>query len=288
MSARLSPNDCVAVIAGGGTLPIEIADLLKRDQQRTLVIVAKGEADEKDFPGIDRIALQLEEFSGLISVLKRHAVTHVVMAGTIQRRPKFTALKLNFHVVRSALSAATALARGDNALLRFLINYLEGAGFSVIGVQDLLPQLVVGEGVLTDTRPSRRDELNIDAAVQAAKAIGDLDIGQAAVSIGGRVIALEGIEGTDGLLERTVELRRHGRLARAKGGVLAKCAKPGQELRADLPTIGPHTVMAAVKAGLSGIAVEANRTLLLEREKTLELANARKVFIVSRVLESER
>ena len=112
-----------------------------------------------------------------------------------------------------------------------------------------------------------------------AKAIGALDIGQAAIAIGGRAIALEGVEGTHGLLERTLELRGHGRLAGKTRGVLVKCAKPGQELRADLPSIGPQTVEAAHAAGLAGIAVEAGRSLILEGPVVLARANALGLFV---------
>ena len=120
---------------------------------------------------------------------------------------------------------------------------------------------------------------DIEAAHAAAKAIGALDIGQAAIAIGGRTIALEGVEGTHGLLERTLELRGHGRLAGKTRGVLVKCAKPGQELRADLPSIGPQTVEAAHAAGLAGIAVEAGRSLILEGPVVLARANALGLFV---------
>src|SRR5690606_8572029 len=136
----------------------------------------------------------------------------------------------------------------------------EKAGIEVIGVHELLPEIVVEARCYTSRLPGRQDWRDISAALEAARAIGTLDIGQAAIAIGGRAIALEGIEGTDGLLQRTVGLRDHGRLAGASGGVLAKCAKPQQELRADLPAIGPRTVVDAARAGLSGIVLQAGRT----------------------------
>ena len=105
-----------------------------------------------------------------------------------------------------------------------------------------MPDLLAGEGVMTRAKPTAADRKDLAAAFAAAKAIGALDIGQAAVAIGGRAIALEGVEGTDGLLARARALRSHGRLAGKKRGVIVKCAKPGQELRADLPAIGPQTV----------------------------------------------
>ncbi|RVD62782.1 LpxI family protein, partial [Mesorhizobium sp. M4A.F.Ca.ET.029.04.2.1] len=129
---------------------------------------------------------------------------------------------------------------------------LEKRGIKVVGAHEIVPELLAGKGPLTQAEPSKADWRDIEAARVAAKAIGALDIGQAAIAIGGRAIALEGIEGTNGLLERTRQLRDHGRLAGKTRGVLVKCAKPGQELRADLPTIGPRTVEAAQEAGLAG------------------------------------
>jgi DUF1009 family protein len=93
-------------------------------------------------------------------------------------------------------------------------------------------------------------------------------------------VALEGIEGTDGLLERVAGLRGHGRLAGASGGVLVKCAKPGQELRADLPTIGLHTVEAVHRAGLVGIGVEAERALILDQRRLIERADELGIFVI--------
>jgi UDP-2,3-diacylglucosamine hydrolase len=101
-----------------------------------------------------------------------------------------------------------------------------------------------------------------------------------AVAVGGRAIALEDIEGTDGLLQRAKALRSHGRLAGKTGGVLVKCVKPGQELRVDLPTIGPQTVTAAHAAGLSGIAVEAECSLVLEAAETVRRADALGLFVL--------
>ncbi|RUW19429.1 UDP-2,3-diacylglucosamine diphosphatase LpxI, partial [Mesorhizobium sp. M4B.F.Ca.ET.013.02.1.1] len=172
------------------------------------------------------------------------------------------------------------LARGDDGLLRILTRFLEKRGIKVVGAHEIVPELLAGKGPLTQAEPSKADWRDIEAARVAAKAIGALDIGQAAIAIGGRAIALEGIEGTNGLLERTRQLRDHGRLAGKTRGVLVKCAKPGQELRADLPTIGPRTVEAAQEAGLAGIAVEAGRSLILEGPDTIARANALGLFII--------
>ena len=106
-----------------------------------------------------------------------------------------------------------------------------------------------------------------------------MDIGQGAVSVGGRVVALESAEGTDQMLQRVAALRKSGRISARRRGVLVKVCKPQQDLRADLPSIGANTVRLAAAAGLSGIAVEAGRSLVLGREETLQAADAAGLFV---------
>src|SRR5690606_26348128 len=210
-----------------------------------------------------------------------------VLAGSVARRPRLRDLRWNANLFRLFPGIARALLRGDDGLLRHIVGHLEEHGIDVLGVHELMPDVVAEKACLTSHAPGRGDWKDIRAAMEAATAIGRLDIGQAAVAIGGRAIALEGIEGTDGLLERTIDLRRHGRLAGARGGVLAKCAKPGQELRADLPAIGPRTVLDAASAGLAGIALQAGRTLVLERKETLRLAEEAGIFIIGTETEGD-
>jgi DUF1009 family protein len=188
-------------------------------------------------------------------------------------RPSIALLKALPRIVSS-------LAGGDDALLKTVVGLIEQSGPKVVGAHEIVPDLVAGEGVITRARPTAADARDLAAAFAAAKAIGALDIGQAAVAIGGRVIAVEGIEGTDGLLARTAALRSHGRLSGKKRGVVVKCAKPGQELRADMPAIGPQTVAAAHQAGLAGIGVEAGRSLILDYEAVCVSADQLGLFVI--------
>jgi DUF1009 family protein len=117
-------------------------------------------------------------------------------------------------------------------------------------------------------------------AMAAARAIGAIDAGQAAASVNGRIVALEAAEGTDGVLARIATLRQNGRLKwSGRAGVLAKCPKPQQDLRVDMPTIGPSTVAGVDAAGLAGIAIEAGHVMIVERENTLRQAKTAGVFI---------
>ncbi len=160
-----------------------------------------------------------------------------------------------------------------------VIKLIEAMGCEVLGAHEIVPGLLAKTGPLGAHAPSDDDHRDIDRASEAAKRLGELDIGQGAVSVGGRVVALEGVEGTDRMLERVTALRAEGRISARRKGVLVKLCKPQQDMRADLPTIGPSTVENVIRAGLAGIAVEAGRALVLEEAKMIAAADAAGVFV---------
>lgn len=278
---QLPPDVRVGIIAGGGRLPTDVADGLSEQGHKPFILMVQGEAlPESGLGQFEHEVLSLENIGSLVGILKRRGITHVVLAGEIKRRPRLGAMRFNLGLLAVVPLVVSALARGDDGLLKVVVRGLEARGFIVVGANQIVPNLTAEEGALTRLAPSRADWKDIEAAHEAAIAIGMLDIGQGAVAIGGRAIALEGIEGTDGLLARVRELRGHGRLAGKKGGVLVKCAKPGQELRVDLPSIGLQTVEGAHAAGLAGIAVEAGRSLVLDSAAVIARADALGLFVV--------
>ncbi|WP_274629152.1 LpxI family protein [Arvimicrobium flavum] len=286
-TVRLSAPDKVAVVAGGGRLPVNVAEGLRALGHDPFVVLIEGETDaDSRLDRFEHRTMSLEDAGALRGLLKRRKVTHVVLAGSIDRRPSLGSYKLNLGLLAALPRLSRALKRGDDGMLRLLIEHIEAAGMKVVGAHEIVPDLLALEGSLTAVQPLPDDWRDLEAAREAALAIGALDIGQAAISVNGRVIALEGIEGTDGLLERARELRTHGRIAKLKRGVIVKCAKPDQEVRADLPAIGPATVDGAHAAGLAGIGVEAGRSLILDWAKVIERADALGLFVVG--LKSDR
>lgn len=271
----------VGIIAGGGSLPVEVAAGAALRGHPPFVILMEGEVDRMaELSRYEHESLALEGIGSLIPLLRRHRITHLVLAGEIKRRPRLLALRPSLSLLAVIPLVVMALARGDDGLLKVVARGLEARGIKIVGAHEIVPDLVAAEGVLTKASPRKSDWLDIEAGLAAAKAIGALDIGQAAIAVGGRTIALEGIEGTAGLLDRAKLLRGHGRIAGKTRGVLVKCAKPGQELRADLPSIGPQTIEAVHAAGLAGIAVEAGRSLVLEGPETVARANALGLFVI--------
>lgn len=271
----------MAVIAGGGRLPANVVEGLAAAGHRPFVVLIAGEADDDAiFRTQDHATLEIEQFGSLAPLFRKKGITHVILAGGVERRPRFWRMRPTPWLLAIVAKVLYGLSRGDDGLLRTIVRVFEDEGFKIVGAHEIVPDLLSPEGVLTKMRPTAADRRDLEAAFIAAKAIGELDIGQAAISIGGRVVALEGIEGTDGLLERMKAMRDHGRLAAAKRGVLVKCAKPGQELRADLPAIGPATVDGAHAAGLAGIGVEAGRSFMLDHGPLIERADALGLFVV--------
>ncbi|WAX93729.1 UDP-2,3-diacylglucosamine diphosphatase LpxI [Aminobacter sp. NyZ550] len=278
---NLSATDRIAVVAGSGRLPVNVADSLAEAGHKPFIVLIDGETD----PGTSLWSyagerLAIEQFASLVPLLKRHGITHCVLAGGISRRPVWRAIRPSIALLRVLPRALAALARGDDGLLRILVTTIEDNGIKVAGAHQVVPELLAVAGSMGALAPQQSDWADLRAGQEAARTIGALDIGQAAVAIGGRAIALEGIEGTDLLLERVRELRDNGRIAGRKRGVLVKCAKPNQELRADLPTIGPATVDAAHAAGLAGIGIEAGRSLVLDYGEVVERADRLGLFVI--------
>ena len=268
-----------AIVAGNGLLPVAVAESLRKLGGNPLIVAIKGEAEPELYEG-EHAEISIVELGGLVKILKAEGISNVVLAGGIRHRPEFgAALRPGNGNLVALYRFLRAFRLGDDGLLRAVIATIESYGFRVLGAHEIVPDILApAPGTLTRKRADQESIANMNAARQAAIMIGSLDIGQAAIAIGRRVVALEGVEGTDAMLQRVAELRHAKRINR-KGGVLVKCAKPQQEVRADLPAIGISTVENAVKAGLKGIAIEARRTLILGYTETVAAADKAGLFI---------
>ncbi|WP_417669018.1 LpxI family protein [Roseibium sp.] len=269
----------VAVISGNGNLPLQVLEALDARSRAFRVVAIRGEAEDAVLRRADTV-LGWGEVGRLYSFLRKNECRDVILIGGVTRRPDFTSVVGDLGTLKRLPKILKALVGGDDSLLTRVIGLFDAEGFEVVGIKDVAPELLAGEGVLGQVRPSKVAKADMELASDAASRLGDLDIGQGAVALNGRVISLEGAEGTDAMLERCADLRKSGRV-RAKGrcGVLVKTVKPGQDLRVDLPTIGPRTVELAVAAGLEGIAVEAGGALIAEKSATLAAADQAGLFL---------
>jgi UDP-2,3-diacylglucosamine hydrolase len=279
-------GDKVAVIAGSDRLPLDVAEGLAASGKPPLVVMIEGEASPA-LASFEHEVLAIEDVARLLPLLRKRGVTHAVLAGGIARRPRLSALKPRPALLALLPRLLRALRKGDDGVLRALVAHIEAGGIKVVGAHEILPELLATEGRIAGGTPLEADRPDIEAACTAARTIGALDIGQGAVAIGGRVIAVEGIEGTDGLLDRVRQLRAHGRIAGSRRGVLVKCAKPGQEQRADLPSIGPVTITGVHAAGLAGIGLQAGGSLVLDYRGVVERAERLGIFVIGLRLDEQ-
>ena len=277
----------IAVICGYGNLPLEIAEGARMSGWEPFMVGIEGEAGDA-IRAYDHEFLAWGQVGRLFRLLRQRGIREVVFAGGIHKRPDLFKLKLDFGAILTLPQALVFMLGGDNTVLSGLIRIFEKRGIAIVGAHEIAPGLLAGEGRIAGPRPGAGELAGIRLAFEACKALGRFDIGQAAVAEASRVVAVEGVEGTDALLERICALRETGRMPKTgKHGVLVKTMKPGQDMRADLPAIGPKTVTGVVRAGLKGIAIEAGHAIILEREATLAAATAAGIFIYGVVASQE-
>ncbi len=263
---------CLGIIAGSGGLPKKLIEACQREKREFFVLALRGQTDEIFLQNTPHAWTRLGETNTAINILKKNNVDTLVMAGAI-RRPTLAELRPDWRTIQVFARLGRA-AFGDDALLRAIAEEFEKEGFKVIGAHQVEPDIISPAGVLGHVVPTEEQEQDIIQGVHAAKTLGVLDIGQAVVVQQGIVLGVEAVEGTDALLERCRGLRRKG-----VGGVLVKACKPQQDTRLDMPTIGMQTVRRAFEAGLSGIAVEAGASLILEREAVIAAADKLGIFV---------
>ena len=269
----------LGLIAGGGSLPLEIAEHCRRSGRPLFVIRLRGFA-EPALSAYEGAEVGLAELGKCVKALKRAGCQAVCLAGRVTR-PDFAQLTPDLRGFAALPGAIAAGRKGDDALLRFLIGEFEKEGFGVEGADAVMGELGLPPGPLGRHAPAAEQLADARLAVETARAIGRLDIGQAAVVCDGLILAVEAQEGTDAMLERVAGLpaHLHGREGAARG-VLAKTPKPIQETRVDLPTIGLATVRRCAAAGLAGIVGEAGRLLVLDRAEAIALADELGLFIL--------
>lgn len=268
------PNQApIALFAGKGDLPKTLIHVFLKQERPFVVLAFKGQTEEdliQDFP---HLWIHYGEIGKAMNYIQKNHIQEIVMAGAMSR-PAMNEIRPDWEGVKW-LAKIGSKALGDDNLLKLIIGMIEDKGYKVVGPDEVLADVLVEEANLTTMEPDEQAWRDIGRGVDILCALSPVDVGQAVVIQEGLVLGVEAIEGTDGMIARTAALRRPG-----LGGVLIKIAKSQQEQRVDLPTIGLETIHQALKAGLRGIAVEAGRTLFLNRSEALTLANEKNFFIV--------
>lgn len=274
----------VGLVAGWGSFPVEVSRSIVRHGGTVCCVAITGHAstdlesicDHVHWSGVGKLGGHLRYF-------RRAGVEQVTMAGKLfkadllykgslwlRHMPDLTCVRtLGPHLIGKRTDA-----RDDNLLLAITEAYRR-ANMDVVAATDFAPELLVNHGILVGKKPGERLQRDIDAGWQVAKQMGGMDIGQTITIKDGTVIAVEAIEGTDACIERTGQLCARG------GWTLVKVSKPNQDMRFDVPTVGPQTVQRVRDAGGKAIVIEADKTIMVEREETLRLARSAGIAIVA-------
>lgn len=275
------------LFAGRGDLPKKIIDYCHKNKIPLYLVAFEGQTDPalvKFHSGQDHqtssnfIWSHYGAVAQILTYLKSNKVTHIVMAGSMQR-PSWSQVKLDWKgtqwLAKMGFAKIGSRGIGDDGLLSQIEHLLKQEGFEVISAADVLKDLVATEGVFGKHQPDDMNWQDIRRGANIISHLGMADVGQAVVVQDGLVLGIEAIEGTESLLSRCATLRRAGR-----GGVLIKMSKPNQSKNIDLPTIGPETIHQAKSAGLEGIAIEAGTTQILDRDAVIKAADKAGLFLV--------
>ena len=260
-------------------MPFAVADSLTARGIDSVVFALKGACDPKGAERYRHHWISVGQLGRAERLFRAENCRHLVFIGTLVR-PALSEVRLDWGTLRALGRVWAAFRGGDDHLLSGIGRILEQDGFRMVGIKDVAPDLLMPEGCLTRKVPDESAVADIARGRAVLHALGPFDIGQAVIVIDGHVVAVEDIEGTDGLLARVARLRAEGRIrARTGRGVLVKAPKSGQDLRFDLPTIGPRTVEGAAAASLAGIAIVAGDTVVVEPQAMVEAADLAGLFI---------
>ena len=261
-------------------MPFAVADSLSQRGIAPVLFALRGACDPARVARFRHHWISVGQLGRATKLFRSEGCRDLIFIGTLLR-PALSEIRLDWGTIRVIGRILAAFRGGDDHLLSGIGRILEQDGFRMVGIRDVAPDILMPAGNIARATPDSGASADIAKGREVLGALGPFDIGQAVVVIDGHVVAVEDIEGTDGLLARVARLREAGRIRAKSGrGVLVKAPKSGQDLRFDLPTIGARTVEGVAKAGLAGIAVIAGNTIAAEPQAMIALADAKHLFII--------
>jgi DUF1009 family protein len=272
MIQKAKETQVLGLIAGGGAFPLMVAGAARDKGLRVVAVAHEGETDPLLAEKVDELAwIKLGQLGHLMKVLKKAGVTKTVMAGTINK-------KKMFENVRPDLRGLTLMSKlaifHDDDILRAVAGELQREGIHIVSSAEHLPELLAPRGNLTRRKPNSSEREDVEFGWTIAKELGRLDIGQCVVVRKKTVLALEAIEGTN------ETILRGGKLAKEKA-VVVKVSKPNQDLRFDVPAVGPETIQAMSQVKAAVLAIEAGKTLIFDKPAMISYADRSSIAIVS-------
>ena len=264
----------LGIIAGSGPLPADVARAAQAAGRPVFIIGLEGHAEAALLAPFPHAFMRIGAAARMLALLREKGCRDLVLVGPV-KRPSFRDLRPDTEGMRLLSRIGRAAFAGDDGLLKAVIRVLGEEGFRVLGAHEVLAALVGRAGLITKTAPDEQAHSDITRGIAVCRALGAADVGQGCVVQAGIVLAVEAVEGTDAMLSRCGPLAWPG-----PGGVLVKLVKPGQDRRADLPTIGEQTVRGAIAAGLRGLAFEGDGTIIVDRDAMIAAADAAGFFIL--------
>jgi len=270
----IPPHSTLGLIAGNGEFPLLVLDEARRRGFEVVALAIKGEADSRiEDRGATVHWIGLGEVSRCIKLFKKAGVSRAIMVGQVRHKKIFRFLRPDPGLLR-VLSRMKS--RNTDAILGAVADVLAEEGIHLLDSTSLLRALVATEGVLGKRKPSSEEKKDIAFGLRMAREMARLDIGQTVVVRGGAVVAVEAMEGTD------ETIRRAGGIV-SGGLTVAKVARPSQDMRFDVPVVGPRTIEVMADLGCAVLALQAEKSLLLERETLIEKANDAKIVVIGAV-----
>jgi hypothetical protein len=270
----VSRSAALGIIAGGGPLPGRVAAAAQAAGRPTFIVALRGFAEPDVVSPFPHREVRMGAAGEILSALRAHGCADLVLIGPVGR-PSLADIRPDREGTRILARIGRAAFAGDDGLLAAVVRVLGEEGFNVLGAHEVLTEALGAAGILGRHHPDAAALADIARGAAVLRALGAADVGQACVVQQGIVLAVEAIEGTDAMMRRSAGLARPG-----PGGVLIKLVKPGQDRRADLPTIGPATLRGAAESGLRGVAFEAGGTLLTDKQGCIDAADATGLFLI--------
>ena len=269
----------IAIIAGGGNLPVKLKEHLLNNKLDFVIFAIIGEADSVLLENVkDYLWINIGELGFILRELEKREIKQIVFAGKVNK-PNLLNLKVDSLGAKFLARLVKAKFLGDDTILSSLTKFLEEKKFEVLGAQQIMQGLTTKAENFTVLAPDEQDNIDIELGIKLLNTIGELDIGQSVVIENAMILAVEAIEGTDEMLKRAAQLKR----SLLSSGVMVKSAKINQELRMDLPTIGLNTIKNAYLAKLKGILIQAEKTIFLDQDEVINFADRHRMFVCAKI-----
>lgn len=271
---NVSNNEPLAIFAGRGSLPKMLIEDCQKNNRIFKLFLLESEKYDINYQEFSPITLKYGEIDKFLAIMREHKIENLTFIGGVTK-PNFSDLKVD---KKAAILLTKILANkilGDDAVLKTVVKFFEKEGLRIIPIDQILDSVIATKGVLTNLKPSSQDQENIKLGIDAIKNLSKFDIGQSLVIAQKQIIAIEAAEGTDAMIKRCANLK----LDYVKNAILVKMKKHNQSVKADLPTIGVETIINCASSSISGIAIEASSTLILQKEQVIDKANELGLFL---------